>query len=127
MKVVADEGVDRQVVDALRREGFSVTYFAEEAPGSADPVVLALAREADVLLLTADKDFGEMVFRQRLASAGVVLLRLHGLPPSSKANVVLAALTAHGSDMFGEFTVISPGLLRIRSLSRRGEPEYPAG
>ena len=116
MRIVADEGIDKQIVDALRKEGISVVYFAEKAPGSVDPDVLALAREADVLLLTADKDFGELVFRQRLASAGVVLLRLHGVSAASKAAVVLMALNAHGPEMAGAFTVISPGLLRIRPV-----------
>lgn len=114
MKIVADEGVDRQIVDALREQGLGVVYFAEQAPGSVDQDVLALAREEDVLLLTSDKDFGELVFRQHLASAGVVLLRLHGLLAAAKATVVQAALAAHGPEMLGAFTVVSPGMLRIR-------------
>jgi predicted nuclease of predicted toxin-antitoxin system len=116
VRIVADEGIERQIVEALRTEGYPVVYFGEEAPGSADLDVLALARESEVLLLTSDKDFGELVFRQRLASAGVVLLRLHGLPAASKVTIVITALTAHGLEMAGAFTVVSPGLLRIRPL-----------
>jgi hypothetical protein len=69
VRIVANEGIERQIVEALRTEGYPVVYFGEEAPGSADLDVLALARESEVLLLTSDKDFGELVFRQRLASA----------------------------------------------------------
>jgi len=46
----------------------------------------------------------------------VVLLRLHGVSAASKAAVVLTALNAHGPEMAGAFTVISPGLLRIRPV-----------
>jgi predicted nuclease of predicted toxin-antitoxin system len=120
VRIVADEGIDKQIVDALRKGGFSVVYFAEEAPGSVDPDVLALASEPDVLLLTSDKDFGELVFRQRLASAGIVLLRLHGVSVTSKAAAVLTALNTHGPEMAGAFTVISPGLLRIRPVGEEG-------
>jgi predicted nuclease of predicted toxin-antitoxin system len=63
MKIVADEGVDRQVVEALRGENHDVTYIAELAPGISDEEVLQLANERDALLLTTDKDFGELVFR----------------------------------------------------------------
>ena len=114
MNLVADEGVDKAIVDALRAGGFSVKYFAEVGAGATDKDVLAAASDAQSLLLTCDKDFGELVFRQRQTHAGVILIRLTGLPTASKANIVLEAIKQHGSDMAGAFTVISPGLLRVR-------------
>ena len=114
MKVVADEGVEASIVSVLRAEAHQVTYFAEELPSSPDEAVLAAARAAGSLLLTGGKDFGELVFRQGLSSAGVVLIRLHGLSPQSKARVVADALSEHGREILGNFCVISPGLLRIR-------------
>lgn len=79
MKFFADESVDRHIVERLRREGHRVWYVAEMDPGIPDDVVLALANQETALLLTADKDFGEIVFRQRLHTHGVVLIRLAGL------------------------------------------------
>ena len=71
-----DESLDRQIVDRLRREGHTVWYVAEMEPGIPDDIVLDLAnREADVLL-TADKDFGELVFRQGRVTSGIFLVRL---------------------------------------------------
>ena len=52
MKIVADEGIDRQVVERLRRESHEVIYVAELAPGINDDGVLQLANERDVLLNT---------------------------------------------------------------------------
>jgi len=60
---LADEGVDRQIVDRLRQDGHVVLYVAEMERGISDDVVLDLANREGALLLTADKDFGEMVFR----------------------------------------------------------------
>ena len=77
--LVADEGVDKAIVDALRASGHTVKYFAEAGAGSSDKEVLAAASEAESLLLTCDKDFGELVYRQRLTNSGVVLFRLDGL------------------------------------------------
>jgi predicted nuclease of predicted toxin-antitoxin system len=114
VNLVADEGVEASIVAALRREGYSVTYLAEAAPSAPDTLVLELARSSESLLITADKDFGELIFRQRLTSSGVLLVRLYSLSPSAKAQVVLGAIRKHGSEMIGAFTVVSPGVVRIR-------------
>ena len=73
MNLLADEGVDRQIVDRLRHEGYSVLYVAEMDPGLADELVLDRANRAQALLLTVDKDFGELVFRQLKLTSGVIL------------------------------------------------------
>jgi predicted nuclease of predicted toxin-antitoxin system len=86
MMLVADEGVDKSIVDALRASGHTVKYFAEVGAGSSDKDVLAAANEAQSLLLTCDKDFGELVYRQRLTSSGVVLIRLDGFSASAGSN-----------------------------------------
>ncbi len=104
----------KRIVDALRAGGFSVKYFAEVGAGTSDQEVLAAANEAQSLLLTCDKDFGELVYRQRLTNSGVVLVRLEGLTAASKASIVSDAMMNHGSEMKEAFTVVSPGLLRIR-------------
>lgn len=80
MKLVADEGVDSAIVDRLRRDGHQVVYIAEFEPGLDDEHVLALATEDEALLITPDKDSGELVFRLRRVTSGVVLVRLVGLP-----------------------------------------------
>jgi predicted nuclease of predicted toxin-antitoxin system len=115
VKLVADESVDKPIVDALRAAKFHVTYFAEEAPGADDAAILALANEAETLLLTCDKDFGELVYRQQLATNGVLLIRLPGLAPETKARRVTEAIQSHVVEMLHAFSVIAPGLLRIRS------------
>ncbi len=115
MKLVADEGVDKPIIDALRAAKFHVTYFAEEAPGAGDPAILAVANEAETLLLTCDKDFGELVYRQRLTTAGVLLIRLGGLAAETKARLVVDTVQTHLGEMLNAFSVVTPGLLRIRS------------
>jgi predicted nuclease of predicted toxin-antitoxin system len=82
---LADESVDRQIVERLRAEGHSVPSVAEMEPGISDEVVLSHANRESVILLTADKDFGEMVYRLHRVALGVVLIRLVGLSPPKKA------------------------------------------
>lgn len=58
MNCLADESVDRQIVERLRQDGHQVWYVAEMEPGISDEHVLDLANRRKCLLLTADKDFG---------------------------------------------------------------------
>lgn len=64
MNLPADESVDRQVVERLRRDGHELIFIAGSAPGITDDLVLERANEKMALLLTADKDFGELAFRE---------------------------------------------------------------
>lgn len=114
MNLLADEGVDRQIVDRLRALGHEVFYAAESAPAASDDALLDRANQSGALLLTADKDFGELVFRVHRIHAGVILLRLAGLSADSKCEHVATALSARSAEMIGAFTVITPGLVRIR-------------
>jgi len=113
MKLLAYESVDRPIVEYLRQEGHDVEFIAEIAPGIADPEVLARAWQAGVILLTADKDFGELVYRQRLPHAGVLLLRFAGLSEEEKCQQVADVLQNH-QDLGGAFSVLNNDVLRIR-------------
>ena len=118
MIVLADESVERQIVDRLRLDAHSVLYVAEMEPSIGDDVVLRRANEHAALLITEDKDFGELVVRQGLVHFGVVLLRLDGLVVESRAALVSQVLASHGAEMEGAFTVVSPGMVRIRRPTR---------
>jgi len=83
-------------------------------PGIPDDIVLNLANREGSVLLTADKDFGELVFRQRRLTLGVVLIRLAGLSPEHKAEVVAAVLKQRAGQLKRAFTVIAPGMVRLR-------------
>ena len=115
MNLLADEGVERQIVERLRRDGHTVLYIAEMEPSIPDAVVLERANQITALLIAADKDFGELVFRERrLSSGGVVLIRLAGLSAERKAEIVAEVFEERGSEFAHAFTVISPGRIRIR-------------
>ena len=114
MTFLADESVDRQIVDRLRQDGHVVRYVAEMDPGIPDDAVLNMSNQAEALLVTADKDFGELVYRQKRLSSGVILIRLEGLSPEGKAEIVAAAVRQHAAELTVAFTVIAPGAVRIR-------------
>jgi len=114
VKFLADECIDRQIVDRLRHDGHTVLCVAEMEPGISDQDVLNLVNQEDAILLTADKDFGELVFRQDRAAPGIVLVRLAGLSATTKAEIIIAAIEDHLAEILWSFTVIMPDRVRIR-------------
>ena len=114
MNLLADENVDRPIVDRLRRDGHSVRYIADSDPGIHDDAVLHHANRSGAVLITADKDFSELVFRMGRIHTGVVLIRLAGLSAEMKAGTVSEVLANIGHELDSAFSVISPGSVRIR-------------
>jgi len=68
------------------------------------------------LLLTADKDFGELVFRQQRITKGGILIRLAGFSPARKAEIVASSINKHITELLHAFAVISKGAIRIRHV-----------
>ena len=116
MNLFADESVDQLIVQRLRADGYQVIYVAEVQPSITDVEVLGRANELAALLISADKDFGELIFKQGLASAvGVVLIRLSGVSAERKAEIVSEAFRRHEKDFPQTFSVITAGRVRIQA------------
>jgi predicted nuclease of predicted toxin-antitoxin system len=116
MKFLADENMDAEIVDRLRQEGHQVWYVIEMEPGICDDEVLALANRESAILITADKDFGELVFRLHRIATGVILIRLAGLSTAVKSDIIIEMIQEHESELFSAFTVLSPTSIRMRKL-----------
>ncbi len=119
MRILADENFPRPALEALRRAGWDVFSIAEECPGVSDEEVAALCAEQQRILLTFDKDFGELVFRRGLSAAsGVVLFRITPESPEDAAGVALALVESR-PDLAGTFCVVTRDRIRVR---RMGQP-----
>ncbi|HTP29093.1 MAG TPA: DUF5615 family PIN-like protein [Anaeromyxobacteraceae bacterium] len=116
MRFLANENFPRAAVTALRVEGHDTGWVRTDAPGATDEEVLGRARAEGRVLLTFDKDFGELVLKRGLsASPGVVLFRLPLEKPAELTHRVVAALAAR-DDWSGHFTVVEPERIRMRPL-----------
>jgi len=115
---LADEGVDGPIVYLLREKGFDVEYIAEFDAGIDDEEVLKIANDDNRILITRDKDFGELVYRLKKIHSGIILNRLAGLKSKTKAEQVLTVIEKYEDELYGSFTVIQPGIVRIRSLNK---------
>ena len=116
MRFLADENFPRPALEALRKAGWEVFSIAEERPGISDEEVAALCAEQQGILLTFDKDFGELVFRRGLsAGSGVVLFRITPESPEEAADLALALVEAQ-PDLRGSFCVVTRDRIRVRPM-----------
>jgi predicted nuclease of predicted toxin-antitoxin system len=117
MRILANENVAGDVVGELRNRGHDVAWVRVTAPGSPDETVLSLAQRQQRVLVTFDKDFGELVFaRGAAASCGVVLLRLTAPSAAALANIVADAIDGR-DDWAGSFSVVEPHRIRMQALT----------
>ncbi len=115
-RLLANENVPADVVMSLRMDGHDVTWMRDAGPGSPDDVVLSLAQAEDRILLTFDKDFGELAFRRgQAATPGVILLRPRLRSPDYLVRFTQAVL-AQGHTWAGHFAVAEEGRLRLVPL-----------
>lgn len=113
MRFLADESCDFAVVRALRAEHHDVTAVAEFSGGADDATVTSLSVADERVLLTEDKDFGQLVYAAGRDHVGVVLIRF---PASARGRVgpaVVEVARAFGDRLVGAFTVVEPGRVRV--------------
>ena len=120
MNFVADESLDFPIIKALRKEGHSIYSILEDHQGAEDDTILKLAREKNCVLITTDKDFGELVYRLKNMSSGIILLRLAGLSVQEKIQILIPAIQIHEKEFANAFTVITKPSIRIRKLPDQG-------
>ena len=114
MNLMADENIDRGIVERLRLDGHQVDWIAELSPSVSDEDVLRRAAASQAVLVTEDKDFGELVYRRGLSHAGVLLVRLEGLDNVAKAEIVSVAVRSNAAELPGAFAVVAHDSVRLR-------------
>lgn len=118
MRFLADENISRFVVERLQAAGFEVTAVSMTSRGASDVEVLAIASREGRILITEDRDFGELIVRQRLGVRGIVLLELDRLSNIAEADRVASVVSANADKLSGNLLVIEPARVRLRPLSR---------
>src|SRR2546430_16723808 len=115
MNFVADESCARPVIQALREAGHDVVAIAEIAKGATDDQVLERALKEKRVLITEDRDFGELVYARGRSSSGVILVRFPGSARRVKPATVVDAVAKLGVRLRDAFTVVEPGRVRLSS------------
>lgn len=113
MNFLVDESCAGPVIRALREAGHDVVAIAEVEKGAADERVLERTVKEKRILITEDRDFGELVYARGRSSAGIILVRFHIRARRAKPATVIEAVAKLGSRLQDAFTVVEPGRVRI--------------
>ncbi|HEY7213077.1 MAG TPA: DUF5615 family PIN-like protein [Thermoanaerobaculia bacterium] len=117
MRFLANENFPLGSVRKLRTAGHDVSAIVEVEAGAKDPAVLGRAASENRILLTFDRDYGELIYRRNLpAPPGVIYLRLVPSTPGEAADAILSLLLVEGLELQRRYTVVERQRVRQRPL-----------
>jgi predicted nuclease of predicted toxin-antitoxin system len=114
--IVADENIDQSIIDYLRYNNKTVLSIREELPGISDIKVIDKAASEKALILTEDKDFGELIFSHGLKGCSVLLLRYKAANDHSFLGRILKAIQHYEINTGHYFYTVTPKNVRVRSI-----------
>jgi predicted nuclease of predicted toxin-antitoxin system len=116
LRFLADESFSCAIISVLREKGHNIKWIGEIAAGISDRAVYQIAKEEDRVILTEDKDFGELAVRFKLKTSGVVLLRISSKEKELRQKRVFELLERFPDKLEGHLVVINPEKFRFRKL-----------
>jgi predicted nuclease of predicted toxin-antitoxin system len=122
-KFLADENIPRIAIEKARRAGVDIAWVKEIMPSASDEAILVYSVKQRRVLITFDRDFGELVFaKSKIGSCGIILLRIRAQSPSYVATFFVAILTQK-MEWIGMFSVVTEDKIRTLPLIGKLLPE----
>ena len=119
-RFIADENIPLEVVEKIAEKGIDIKSISTLSPGLEDIDVLKLAHREKRILITFDKDFGELIFKRKLRSNGVILLRMHPYSVDSILNVLHKVFSRSVIvDFSAAFCVVEEQRMRVIYFAQR--------
>ncbi len=116
LKFLVDNSTGKKLANALKDEKYDVIYAGDILPDAEDKDILERSEKDNRILITNDKDFGEIIFRYGKPSSGVILLRLKIDFPQYRAKILMALIKRLGPKLKKKFIVVSEDKFRIKKL-----------
>lgn len=116
IRFIADVNIEKSVIDFLIDAGYDVKWIPEYNCGICDDELLQMALKEKRILITNDKDFGELVFLQKKASSGIILFRIKGQKVEYKVNLMKKLLLNFSDKLIKYFVIITEKKLRFMPM-----------
>jgi len=116
IKFIADVNIEKRIVDYLLENGYDVKWIPDYNCEMTDEELLKVASEEGRILVTNDKDFGELTFLQKKHSTGIVLIRVKSQQTIVKLELLIKLLSKYSEKILGHFVVITETKFRFISL-----------
>ena len=118
MRLLANENFPLDAVEALREAGHDVSWIREDSRGAPDDKILLRVQKENRIVITFEKDFGELAFRSKLpAQSGIILFRITLKPSQYIAQAAVQALASR-DNWAGHFSVVEDNRIRMTSLTQ---------
>lgn len=116
LRFLVDTGVSKKVEEWLLKNGYDMKAVRDINPRMDDDKILNIAVSENRMVITMDKDFGELVYNSGLSHSGVLLLRLEDARSDEKVRTIETILTEYSDRLLNNFCVFQNGRLRISKL-----------
>ena len=114
--MIADESVNKNLIIALREIGYTILSIAEESAGISDDKIVVKSLNPPRIIISEDKDFGELIYHHKVSVIGVIFLRYRPHEYDAIKERLLTFISEHFANLHGKFVVITFNKTRIRSL-----------
>lgn len=114
LKFLVDVGVGEKVEDFLYKSGYDILSVRKLNPRMSDSEVIDIAAKDNRIVITMDKDFGELIYNSGLIHKGILLLRTENCSGDKKVKILSEILINYSSELEENFCVFSKDRLRIR-------------
>ena len=116
IKFLADVNIEKAIVDYLLTNGYDVKWVPDYNCQMTDEELLYLANTEKRILITNDKDFGELTFLQKRLSYGIILLRIKGQHVDEKVSLLEILLKKHEDKLYKHFIIITRFKIKFRPM-----------
>ena len=113
IKFIADVNIEKPIVDYLLENGYNVKWVADYDCKMNDEGLIKIANTEKRIIITNDKDFGELIFLQKKVSIGVILLRVKGQISQEKVKLIGKLLRDYSNKLLNHFVVITKKRIRF--------------
>lgn len=115
--ILADENILDYIIDSLRAKGYNFFSIKESVRGATDISIASLSLNPSRIILTEDKDFGEIAFSKEINLAGCILLRYVPFNEEKITALLLQFLENETLEsLTGKFVTITPDKIRITDI-----------
>jgi predicted nuclease of predicted toxin-antitoxin system len=118
IKFAADVNIEKTIIDYLTENKFDVKWIPDYDCEILDEELLNLANKERRILITNDKDFGELTFLQKRISTGIILLRIKGQKARDKVKLIDKVLQKYRDKLMGHFVVITKNKIRFVPMEK---------
>lgn len=117
MKFLANENIPLASVNYISESGFCISSITQSCPGISDEQVLRKARSESSIIITFDRDYGELIFKKALPSPkGILYLRFLPAYPEEAGKILLMLFKSRHIILENNFTIVERNKIRQRPL-----------